>query len=77
VNQHLSKELETIILDDPSQSMDPEHQLRLAQTLASIPRQVIVATEDPRTLERLAGAFEKPIIHELKPWTVGGTSLAR
>ena len=77
VNQHLSKELETIILDDPSQSMDPEHQLRLAQTLASIPRQVIVATEDPRTLEMLAGAFDKPVIHELKPWTVGGTSLAK
>jgi DNA repair exonuclease SbcCD ATPase subunit len=48
VNQHLSKTLETILLDDPSQSMDPDHKERLAQTLASSTRQVIVATEDPQ-----------------------------
>jgi len=75
VNQHLSRKLETIILDDPSQSLDPEHQRRLAETLAAIPRQVIVATEDPRALEMLANAFDRPLIHELKPWTTRGTAL--
>ena len=75
VNQHLSKRLETLILDDPSQSMDPEHQMRLAQTLASVPRQVIVATEDPQMFGYLVDAFESPTVHQLDAWTIDGTSL--
>jgi DNA repair exonuclease SbcCD ATPase subunit len=75
VNQHLSNNLETVILDDPSQSLDPEHKRRLAQTLAIIPRQVIVATEDPQMFEFLVDAFETPAIHQLDSWTVGGASL--
>ena len=75
VNQHLSKKLETIILDDPSQSMDPERKQRLAHTLATIPRQVIVATEDPQMFEFLADAFETPTVHRLAPWSEGGAAL--
>jgi len=75
VNQHLSRKLETIILDDPSQSMDLEHKMRLAQTLATIPRQVMVATEDPQMFEFLVDAFETPTIHQLEAWTVDGASL--
>ena len=75
VNQHLSKKLETIILDDPSQSMDPDHKMRLAQTLATIPHQAIVATEDPQTFEFLMDVFETPTVHELGSWTVDGASL--
>jgi DNA repair exonuclease SbcCD ATPase subunit len=75
VNQHLSKKLETVILDDPSQSMDPERMRRLAHTLASIPRQVIIATEDPKMFELLVGAFDKPTIHQLETWTIEGSSL--
>ena len=75
VNQHLSKKLETIILDDPSQSMDPDHRMRLAQTLATIPRQVIVATEDPQMFGFLVDVFETPTIHQLGSWTVDGASL--
>jgi DNA repair exonuclease SbcCD ATPase subunit len=75
VNQHLSKRLETLILDDPSQSMDPEHQMRLAQSLANVPRQVIVATEDPQMFEYLVNAFESPTVHQLESWTIEGTSL--
>jgi len=75
VNQHLSKKLKTIILDDPSQSMDPDHKMRLAQTLATMPRQVIVATEDPQMLMYLVDVFETPTIHELHPWTDNGASL--
>jgi DNA repair exonuclease SbcCD ATPase subunit len=75
VNQHLSKKLETIILDDPSQSMDPDHKMRLAQTLATIPHQVIVATEDPQTFEFLKDVFETPTIYQLGSWTVDGASL--
>ena len=77
VNQHLAKKLETLILDDPSQSMDPEHQMRLAQILAAVLRQVIVATEDPQMFEFLVGAFESPTIHQLDRWTVDGVSLAK
>jgi exonuclease SbcC len=77
VNQHLSKKLETLVLDDPSQSMDPEHKIRLAQTLATIPRQVVVATEDPQMFKFLVDAFETPTIHKLDLWTVGGASLVR
>jgi DNA repair exonuclease SbcCD ATPase subunit len=76
VNQHLSKKLETIILDDPSQSMDPAHKLRLAQTLAASPRQVIIATEDPQMFEFLGNAFGTPTVHQLCPWSVNGASLA-
>jgi DNA repair exonuclease SbcCD ATPase subunit len=75
VNHQLSKKLETIILDDPSQSMDPEHKMRLAQTLATIPHQVIVATEDAQTFEFLVDAFDTPTIHRLGSWTVDGASL--
>lgn len=75
VNQHLSKKLETLILDDPSQSMDPEHKKRLAQTLATIPRQVIVATEDPQMFEFLVDVFETPTVHQLGSWTVDGASI--
>jgi hypothetical protein len=73
VNQHLSKNLETIILDDPSQSMDPSHKERLAQTLAASPRQVIVATEDPQMFEFLKTSFECPKIYELRAWTTEGS----
>lgn len=76
VNQHLSKNLETILLDDPSQSMDPEHKQRLAQTLASNPRQVIVATEDPQMYTFLKQFLESPTIYELLPWTSEGSKLS-
>jgi exonuclease SbcC len=75
VNQHLSKKLETVILDDPSQSMDPDHMQRLADTLASSSRQVIVATEDPQMYEFMRSAFDMPRIYELGPWTTEGTKL--
>ena len=55
--------------------MDPEHKMRLAQTLAAMPRQVIVATEDPQMFDSLASAFETPTIHQLGSWTADGTSL--
>lgn len=75
VNQHLSKKLETVVLDDPSQSMDPEHMERLAQTLATSSRQVIVATEDPQMYGFLRSAFGAPTIYELGTWTTDGTRL--
>ena len=77
VNQHLSKNLETIILDDPSQSMDPSHKQRLAQTLAASPRQVIVATEDPQMFEFLKASFDHPSIYELQPWTTEGSRVVQ
>jgi DNA repair exonuclease SbcCD ATPase subunit len=72
VNQHLSKNLETVLLDDPSQSMDPDHKYRLAITLANHPRQVIVATEDPQMFSLLKDTFTSPVIYELQPWTTRG-----
>jgi hypothetical protein len=75
VNQHLSKKLETIILDDPSQSMDPDYKRRLSQTLAASTRQVIVATEDPQMYEFLKSAWDAPTVYELSPWTIDGAKL--
>jgi len=75
VNEHLSNKLETVILDDPSQSMDPDHMQRLANTLAASSRQVVVATEDPQMYELLIGSFDAPKIYELSPWTTTGTRL--
>lgn len=75
VNEHLSNTLETVILDDPSQSMDPDHMQRLAETLAASPRQVVVATEDPQMYEFLRDSFDAPKIYELSPWTTKGTKL--
>ena len=75
VNQHLSKTLETVILDDPSQSMDPDHQQRLAQTLANNPRQVIIATEDPQLFAFLKKSFISPTIFELSSWTIEGSKI--
>jgi DNA repair exonuclease SbcCD ATPase subunit len=77
VNQHLSKNLEAVLLDDPSQSMDPDHKERLAKTLASNPRQVIVATEDPQMFSFLRDSFVSPVIYELQPWTTRGTGVTR
>lgn len=76
VNDHLSTNFETVILDDPSQSMDAAHKKRLAQTLTTIPRQVIVATEDEEMLHCLTEVFDDYICHQLESWTVGGASLA-
>jgi DNA repair exonuclease SbcCD ATPase subunit len=75
VNEHLSNKLETVILDDPSQSMDLDHMQRLAKTLAASPRQVVVATEDPQMYEFLRGSFDAPKIYELSSWTTKGTRL--
>jgi hypothetical protein len=75
VNEHLSKALETVVLDDPSQSMDPDHMRRLAETLATSPRQVIVATEDSQMYGFLRTAFEAPTIYELSSWTTDGARL--
>jgi recombinational DNA repair ATPase RecF len=74
-SQLLSKILDTVIMDDPSQSMDPEHKQRLAQTLANSPRQVIVATEDPQMYELLTQSFTSPTIYELSPWTIEGSMI--
>lgn len=76
VNQHLSKKLQTMVLDDPSQSMDTEHKRHLAETLAASSRQVIVATEDPEMFAYLRNYFDAPKIYELSPWTVRGTRLS-
>jgi len=75
VNEYLSNRLATVILDDPSQSMDPDHMQRLAKTLAGSSRQVVVATEDPQMYEFLRSSFEAPRIYELSPWTIKGTRL--
>lgn len=76
VNQHLSRKLQTMVLDDPSQSMDAEHKRHLAETLAASSRQVIVATEDPEMFGYLRDSFDAPKIYELSPWTVRGTRLS-
>src|SRR5690606_7289472 len=75
VNQRLSKTLETVILDDPSQSMDKAHKERLAQTLTPCSRQVIVATEDEQLLEALTLAFDDCTVYELAPWATEGVRL--
>jgi hypothetical protein len=75
VNQHLSKNLETLLLDDPSQSMDPGHKQRLAQTLAASPRQMVVATEDPEMCQFLRDSFDAPTVYEFGPWATEGARL--
>lgn len=75
VNQRLSKALETVILDDPSQSMDKSYKQRLARTLSTSSRQVVVATEDEQLFEALTLAFDDCTVYELAPWTSEGVML--
>ena len=69
-----------IMLDDPSQSLDDEHVMRLSQVLSDLSslKQVIVATQEDNLQGNLKAAVnEKGRYNEIKfgPWTKNGCRL--
>lgn len=74
---YLPHNLDVLMIDDPTQSMDPEHRQAMAQFLAekAKERQVVIATEDPAFAEMILQASEKPLHYALKPWTTEGVTV--
>lgn len=77
-HEKLVGSLSTLIFDDPSQSMDPEHKQRLTETLKSLlqGRQIIVATQDEELSNDLCKSEAAKII-ELGPWTMQQVAVAK
>jgi len=69
--EHLPHNLNVLMMDDPTQSMDPEHRRAMAQFLAEegSSKQVIVGTQDPVFSEMLVQSSEDALQYQLKPWT--------
>lgn len=74
---HLPHTLDVLMMDDPTQSMDPEHRRAMAQFLADEGenKQVIVGTEDPDFAEMIVEASETALHYPLNHWTAMGTTL--
>lgn len=68
--EHLPHDLNVLMMDDPTQSMDPEHRRAMAHFLAEegTSKQVIVGTH-PAFAEMLVQSSEKALHYQLKPWT--------
>jgi len=72
----LPHNLNVLMMDDPSQSMDLAHTQAMAQFLAeeAKDKQVIIATEDTVFAEMILKAYENPLHYALKPWTTEGVA---
>lgn len=70
-NTKLAEEFPIILMDDPAQSMDPEHKVALANIISELSqrRQVVVATQDAD----LRDALQK-VCKELRSYYFGGWS---
>ena len=75
VAEILEHNFTVLMMDDPTQSMDPEHQRAMASFMAeeARSRQVLVATEDPAFTDLILSASAKARRYELEPWTTDGT----
>ena len=75
--EHLPHNLNVLMMDDPTQSMDPEHQRAMAQFLAEegANRQVIVATEDPAFAKMIIQSSQNPLHCQLESWATEGTTV--
>ena len=73
---YLPHDLNVMMIDDPTQSMDPDHRKALAQFFAeeSAKKQVIVATEDPVFADTILQASANPLYCQLGPWTSQGVT---
>jgi len=74
---YLPHNLNVMMIDDPTQSMDPDHIKAMAQFFAkeSAKKQVIIATEDPVFADTILQASANPLHHPLGPWTSQGITL--
>jgi len=75
--EHLQHNLNVLLMDDPTQSMDPEHRKAMARFLVeeSKSKQVIVATEDPAFAEMIVQSSGRLLHYQLRPWTTEGVAL--
>ncbi|KON30189.1 hypothetical protein AC482_04505 [miscellaneous Crenarchaeota group-15 archaeon DG-45] len=69
--------LPIMILDDPTQNMDPAHKEAFAKLVATLPprHQVIVATEDDETRRFLEKHCKDIKTYELRNWTTDGPEI--
>jgi DNA repair exonuclease SbcCD ATPase subunit len=74
---YLPHNLNVMMIDDPTQSMDPDHRKAMAQFFAeeSAKKQAIIATEDPVFADAILQASANPLHHPLRPWTSQGITL--
>ncbi len=74
---YLPHNLNVMMIDDPTQSLDPDHRKAMAQFFAeeSAKKQAIIATEDPVFADAILQASANPLHHQLGPWTSQGITL--
>ena len=74
MSKHLSKNLNLVILDDPTQSMDAPHKEALAKMLAdeSKEKQIILATQDQEFQEQLVKLVQPNKHLKVRSWGTEG-----
>lgn len=74
---YLPHNLNVMMIDDPTQSLDPDHRKAMAQFFAeeSAKKQAIIGTEDPVFADAILQASANPLHHQLGPWTSQGITL--
>jgi len=74
---YMPHNLNVMMIDDPTQSMDPDHRKAMAQFFAeeSAKKQAIIATEDPVFADAILQASANPLHHQLGPWTSQGITV--
>lgn len=75
INQKLAVNLPLLILDDPTQNMDPTFQTALAETLESLAgnRQLLIATHEDQFANKIVEKLKPEIdLIQMDEWTIEG-----
>ena len=74
MSKHLSQNLDFIVLDDPTQSMDQPHKIALAKMFAEElnEKQVIIATQDQEFQEQLVKVIQPNKYMKIMNWNTEG-----
>ncbi len=76
-NARMTDEFKTILLDDPTQSMDEAHRASVCNSVSKLlkGRQVILATQDEEIMKQLKNSKEAVNIIEFSDWTPAGPTV--
>ena len=77
-HEKVSGDLRTILLDDPTQSMDAAHKNAVCKSITGLlkERQVILATQDEEVKQLTEAAQKEVKTFEFSDWTVEGPVIA-
>jgi ABC-type lipoprotein export system ATPase subunit len=72
--EKMISEFRCLLIDDPTQSMDPQHKKALSNVIMELAKsnQIILATEDGELVKSLTSASKEIDVKNLKDWTIKG-----